>query len=141
MGNLTRDPEMRQTQSGRCVTKAGIAVNERMPDGQGGYRDQAHFFEVTFFGKRAESFAKFFSKGKPVLIDGRLEYSSWDDKETGKKRSSVGIVGLSWNFVGGRDDAGNGGGGGGYSSQANTQQPAPNFPSGDDFGSGSDVPF
>ena len=135
MGNLTRDPETRQTQSGSYVTKAGVAVNESIPDGSGGYRDQAHFFDVVFFGKLAESFAKWFKKGSPVLIDGRLSYSTWEDKETGAKRSKVDVVGNRWHFVGGRDQQGSGGGG---APVVSSQEPS--FPGKGDFVP-DDVPF
>lgn len=140
MGNLTRDPEIRQGQNGNYITKAGIAVNESKPDGQGGYRDEAHFFDVTFFGRQAESFAKWFKKGRPVLIEGRLNYGTWEDRETGQKRSKVDIVGLRWHFVGGRDEQA----GGGNNQQSNSQS-APagggsGFPEKDDFVP-DDVPF
>ncbi|MCH2112903.1 MAG: single-stranded DNA-binding protein [Planctomycetes bacterium] len=145
MGNLTRDPEIRQTQSGSYVAKAGLAVNESMPDGQGGYREEAHFFDVTFFGRQAESFAKWFQKGRPVLVEGRLNYGSWEDKETGQKRSKVDVVGLRWHFVGGgRDEnVGSQQGGGGRGQQVAAGS-GPEFPERDSFGSGSapdDVPF
>ena len=145
MGNLTRDPELRQTQNGGFITKAGIAVNESIPDGQGGYRDEAHFFDITFFGKQAESFAKWFKKGRPVLIEGRLNYGSWEDKETGQKRSKVDVVSQRWHFVGGREDQG--GASGGDSSYQKAGGPAPAFPGKEEFKSGGgggfpdDVPF
>ncbi len=136
MGNLTRDPELRQTQSGSQVAKAGIAVNESMPDGDGGWKDEAHFFDVTFFGKQAESFSKWFKKGRAVLVEGRLNYGSWEDKETGQKRSKVDIVGLRWHFAGGRGDE--------NESREPAAAAAPEFPSGGEFKSGtadSEVPF
>ena len=132
MGNLTRDPELRQTQGGSYIAKAGIALNERVPDGQGGYRDDAHFFDLTIFGKQAESFAKWFKKGRPVLVEGRLNYGSWEDKSTGQKRSKVDVVVQRWHFVGGQGEQG-GGQGGGYS-QASAPATAPDFPQADDFG-------
>ena len=139
MGNLTRDPETRQTQSGSYVTKAGVAVNESIPDGSGGYRDQAHFFDVVFFGKQAESFAKWFKKGSPVLIDGRLSYSTWEDKESGAKRSKVEVVGNRWHFVGGRNEESQGDAVAssskkdGFPGEGDFKSPTSNFP--------DDVPF
>ena len=136
MGNLTRDPELRQTQSGNHVAKVGIAVNERSPDGDGGWKDEAHFFDVTFFGKQAESFSKWFQKGRSVLIEGRLNYGSWEDKETGQKRSKVDIVGLRWHFTGTKGEEG--------SPRETAKAAAPDFPSAGEFQAGtadSDVPF
>jgi len=99
MGHLTRDPELRQAQSGNWVAKAGIAINERAPDGQGGYRDEAHFFDLTFFGRTAESFGKWFQKGSLVLVEGKLQQERWETKD-GQKRSKVGVVGFRWHFCG-----------------------------------------
>ena len=103
MGNLTRDPEVRQSQSGTFIAKAGLAVNERMPDGQGGWRDQASFIDLVVFGKQAESFQKWFHKGSPCLVEGKLRQSTWDDRETGKKRSKLEVIVDRWHFVGSRD--------------------------------------
>lgn len=139
MGNLTRDPEVRQTQAGGYVAKAGVAVNERIPDGQGGYRDEASFFDVVVFGKQAESFAKWFQKGRPVLIEGRLRQDRWEDKESGQKRSRVEVVCERWHFVGGRED-GRGGPGGAAGSAAPGAQADPGFPARDEF-IPDDVPF
>lgn len=139
MGNLTRDPEVRQAQSGTFVVKAGLAVNDRVPDGQGGWKEEASFFDIVIFGKRGEAFGKFLKKGRPVLIEGKLRQSSWEDKETGQKRSRVEVIVDNWEFVGGREDGGGGGGGGNAPRQA---QPAtaPDFPGPSDFGGGGSVP-
>ena len=69
IGHLTRDPDAKQTQSGTQIATFGLGVNERVPDGQGGYREQANFFDITFFGKRAEALLKWFHKGDPILIE------------------------------------------------------------------------
>ena len=108
MGNLTRDPESSQSKSGTTICKAGLAVNERMPDGQGGYKDEASFFDAILFGKRAEAFSRFMQKGKPCLIEGKLRQSRWQDKESGKTRSKVEVIVDSWEFVGpkGEDNRG-----------------------------------
>jgi len=142
MGNLTRDPEVRQAQSGTYVVRAALAVNERVPDGQGGYRDEAHFFDFVVFGKQAESFSKWFTKGRPVLIEGKLRQDRWEDRETGKKRSKVEVVCDRWHFVGGKDDSRGGGGGGAPVRSASTPAPQaePGFPARDDFVP-DDVPF
>lgn len=148
MGNLTRDPEVRQTQSGTALVKAGLAVNERRPDGQGGWKEQAHFFDITIFGPRGEAFARFNKRGACVLIEGRLNFSSWDDKESGQKRSKVDVVVDNWSFTGNKNDNAGGGQGGGQaaSPQQDQQQPqaaVPSFPGPDSFGGGmsDDVPF
>jgi len=99
MGNLTRDPSTRQTKTGTSVVTTALAVNDRVPDGQGGYREEAHFLEIVLFGKRAEAFAKFFSKGKPVMVTGRLRQERWQDKETGQPRSKILVVAEEWCFV------------------------------------------
>lgn len=113
MGNLTRDPEVRQTQSGLTVVKAGLAVNDRVPDGQGGWTEKASFFDITLFGKRGEAFGRYLTKGRPVLIEGRLEQDRWQDKESGQNRSKVEIIVDNWEFVGGREEGGGGNSGGG----------------------------
>lgn len=149
MGNLTRDPEVRQTQSGTALVKAGLAVNERRPDGQGGWKEQAHFFDITIFGTRGEAFARFNKRGACVLIEGRLNFSSWDDKESGQKRSKVDVVVDNWSFTGNKNDNAGGGQGGDQASspQQDQQQPqaaVPSFPGPDSFGGGGmsdDVPF
>ncbi len=148
MGNLTRDPEVRQTQSGTALVKAGLAVNERRPDGQGGWKEQAHFFDITIFGTRGEVFARFNKRGACVLIEGRLNFSSWDDKESGQKRSKVDVVVDNWSFTGNKNDNAGGGQGGDQASspQQDQQQPqaaVPSFPGTDSFGGGmsDDVPF
>ena len=146
MGNLTRDPEVRQTQSGVSVVKAGLAVNDRRPDGQGGWTEKTSFFDITLFGKRGEAFGRYLTKGRPVLVEGRLEQDRWQDKESGQNRSKVEVIVENWEFVGGREDGNSGGGGGGGAPrQAQPQGAAPDFPSPSDFGGGGnypdDVPF
>ena len=99
IGHLTRDPDAKQTQSGTQIATFGLGVNERVPDGQGGYREQANFFDITFFGKRAEALLKWFHKGDPILIEGRLKQDRWEDRDTGQKRYKVHVIGESWGFV------------------------------------------
>lgn len=140
MGNLARDPEVRQAQNGTYVAKSAIAVNERVPDGQGGWRDEASFFNFVLFGKQAESFGKNFQKGKSILIEGRLREDRWQDKESGQNRSKVEVVADRWYFAG---SAGRGEGAGRGPAPAAAAQPAPEFPGAGDFGGGpaDDVPF
>lgn len=109
MARLTRDPEVRQSQSGTYVAKFGVASNERVPDGQGGYREETSFFDCVIFGKRAESFSRFFRKGNLVMIEGKLHQSRWQDRETGQNRSKVELKVFQWHFTGESRDDGQGG--------------------------------
>lgn len=131
MGNLTRDPEVRQSQNGTYVVRAGLAINDRVPDGQGGWKDEASFFDAVIFGKRAEAFARFMKKGSSVLIEGKLRQSRWQDRESGQNRSKVEVVIDNWEFAGGRGDGAGGGGQPGMAPAA-----APDFPGPSDFGGG-----
>jgi single-strand DNA-binding protein len=118
MGNLTRKPEVRYTQSGMAICKVGLAVNRRFKDGQtGDWREEATFIDVTIFGKRGEAFAKFHDKGKTAFIEGSLRLDQWEDKQSGEKRSKLYVVGDDWQFVG-SGGAGGGGGGGGRGDDA-----------------------
>lgn len=90
MGNLTKDPELRYTQSGTAVAKLGLAVNERYKKNDE-WMERAHFFNITAWAKQAESAAQYLKKGSKVLIEGKLNHNTWEDKETGANRSSVDI--------------------------------------------------
>jgi single-strand DNA-binding protein len=114
MGNLTRDPEIRNTQSGMAVCSASIAVNEKFKDAQGEWQERSTFVDVTIWGKRGEAFAKYHKKGASAFIEGKLRLDQWEDKQSGQKRSKLFVVGDNWEFVGGgREGAGQGGGQGG----------------------------
>lgn len=123
MGNLTRDPEVRYLPSNMAVVDIGLAVNERFQDKQSGeWQERANFFDCTAFGKSAESIGRFFSKGRPILIEGKLRLDQWEDKQSGQKRSKVKIIIDQWNFCdskpgGGSGNDEGGGGGRGYGSQ------------------------
>ncbi|MEQ9459540.1 MAG: single-stranded DNA-binding protein [Phycisphaeraceae bacterium] len=125
MGNLTRDPEMRMLPSNTPVVDIGLAVNERYREGSTGeWKERANFIDCTAFGRTAENISKFFGKGRPILIEGKLRWESWEDKE-GNKRSKVKVVIDSFEFVGPRDGQGGGqgggGGGGGYEGRRSSQ--------------------
>lgn len=90
-GNLTRDPELRTTQSGSAVLSMGIAVNERRKDASGNWVDNPQFFDLTMFGNRAEKIAPYLTKGTKVTVQGRLHYSSWQAQD-GSKRSKVDVI-------------------------------------------------
>ena len=122
MGNLTRDPEVRYLPSNMAVVDIGLAVNERYQDKQSGeWLDRANFFDCTAFGKSAESIGRFFSKGRPILIEGKLRLDQWDDKQTGQKRSKVKIIIDQWNFCDSRSGGDGGGGSGGNRSYGGNQ--------------------
>ena len=107
-GNLTRDPELRSTSSGTSVCSLRIATNTRRKDPHTGeWTDRANYFDVTVWGAQGENCARFLSKGRPVAIDGRLEWREWETQE-GHKRQAVDIIADAVQFLGGRDDAGGG---------------------------------
>jgi single-strand DNA-binding protein len=111
-GNLTRDPELRNTPSGTSVCSLRLAVNTRRKNGSTGeWEDKANFFDVTVWGAQGENCARFLSKGRPVALDGRLEWREWEAQD-GNKRQAIDVVADSVQFLGGRDDGGNGNGGG-----------------------------
>lgn len=129
MGNLTRDPELRYTQSNMAVCKVGLAVNRRVKDAQTDqWREEPTFVDVTIFGKRGEAFEKFHKKGGSAFIDGELRYDQWDDKESGQKRSKLYVVANNWEFVGSKSDREGGGGsswGGSSGGQSGASSGAP----------------
>ena len=112
-GNLTRDPELRSLPSGMSVCSLRIASNTRRKDGQSGeWVDKANYFDVTIWGRQGENAAQYLAKGRPVALDGRLEWREWQDKE-GNNRQSVEIVADNIQFLGGREEGGGGFSGGG----------------------------
>ena len=108
-GNLTADPELRHLPSGTSVCKLRVACNTRRKGAGGEWEDKPNFFDVTVWGAQGENCARYLSKGRPVAIDGRLEWREWDDKDTGKKRQSVDIIADSVQFLGSREGGENGG--------------------------------
>jgi single-strand DNA-binding protein len=109
-GNLTRDPELRSLPSGMSVCSLRIATNTRRKDNSTGeWTDKANYFSVTVWGAQGENCARFLAKGRPVAIDGRLEWREWETQD-GHKREAIEIIADSVQFLGGRDDAGPGNG-------------------------------
>lgn len=107
-GNLTRDPELRSTPNGTSVCKLRVAVNSRRKDGQSGeWVDKPNYFDVTVWGAQGENCANYLSKGRPVAVEGRLDWREWDDKN-GNKRQTVEIIANSVQFLGSRDGSGSG---------------------------------
>jgi single-strand DNA-binding protein len=124
-GNLTADPELRSLPSGTSVCRLRVASNTRRKDASSGeWVDKPNFFDVTVWGAQGENCARYLSKGRPLALDGRLEWREWQDQQ-GNKRQSVEIVADSVQFLGGRDDAGGGGMGG---QQANGFTPRSDIP-------------
>lgn len=90
VGNLTRDPNIRQTSGGTNILDFGLAVNDRVKDSSGNWTDYANFFDIVVFGNRAESLSKILTKGMRVAVNGKLRYSSWE--KDGQKRSKIEII-------------------------------------------------
>jgi len=107
-GNLTRDPELRTTPSGTSVCSLRIASNTSRKDASGEWVDKPNYFDVTVWGAQGENCAQYLQKGRPVAIDGRLEWREWED-QNGNKRQSVDIIADSVQFLGSRDSGDNGG--------------------------------
>ena len=125
IGNLTRDPEVRYTPKGTAVTDIGLAVNRVYSTDDGDKREETTFVDITLWGRQAEVAGQYMKKGRPIYVEGRLQLDTWDDKESGQKRSKLKIVGENFQFLGSKDDnAGGGGGGGGQSSAQQQQQQA-----------------
>ncbi len=120
-GNLTRDPELSATPSGLSICKLGIAVNTRRKNGEQ-WEEKPNFFRITVFGRQAESCHQYLKKGRPVAIDGRLEWSQWE--RDGQKRESVDIIADNVQFLGGRDVA-DGGNGNGFSPASPVESDVP----------------
>ncbi|MEP2777403.1 MAG: single-stranded DNA-binding protein [Luteolibacter sp.] len=143
LGNLTRDPELRHTPKGSAVADLGVAVNRKVSDGNGGWKDETTFVDVTVWGSSAENAQKYLSKGRGVFIEGRLQMDTWDDKATGQKRSKLKVVadnlqflpdgkgGASSRYSQGNDDSQ----GSSSSRQGGSAAPA------DDYAEEDDIPF
>ncbi len=114
VGNLTRDPQVKYTTGGTAVTEIGLAVNRRWLDKQSNqWKDETTFVDITLWGRTAEIAGEYLAKGRSVLIEGRLQLDTWDDRESGQKRSKLRVVGENMTMLGGKGDNPGGGGGGG----------------------------
>lgn len=120
-GNLTRDPDLRSLPSGTAVCELGVAVNHRRKDQSDQWVEEPNYFNVVVFGAQGQNCAQYLSKGRPVAVDGRLRWSSWEDKNGGGKRSKVEIVANVVQFLGSRADGGGQGGGGQAQAQGQDQ--------------------
>jgi single-strand DNA-binding protein len=143
IGNLTRDPELRHTPTGKAVAELGLAVNRVWTNDQGQKQEDTTFVDVTFWGRQAESAQQYLKKGRPVYVEGRLNLDTWDDKESGKKRSKLRVIGETFQFLDSKP------GGGNYSPPQDASAPAQRSgpPQGgsaapaDDFQEDDEIPF
>src|SRR6188472_4549639 len=118
-GNLTRDPELRYTGNGMAIAKFALAVNRKWKDGNtGDMKEEVTFVDIDAFGKQAETIGQYLKKGRPILIEGRLKLDQWDDKQSGQKRSKLGVILETFQFVGSAPGRGEGPGGSEFVRQA-----------------------
>ncbi|HEY2102883.1 MAG TPA: single-stranded DNA-binding protein [Chthoniobacterales bacterium] len=106
LGNLTRDPEVRYTPKGSAVADLGVAVNRQYTLDNGEKREEVTFIDVTFWGRTAEVAGEYLKKGRPVFIEGRLQLDTWDDKQSGQKRSKLKVIGETMQMLGSRGATG-----------------------------------
>jgi|SRR6185369_9543114 len=99
VGNLTRDPELRYTPKGTAIAKIGLAVNRKWSTETGEQREEVTYVDVDAFGRQAETIGQYFKKGRPILVEGRLKLDQWDDKQTGQKKSRLGVVLETFTFL------------------------------------------
>jgi single-strand DNA-binding protein len=145
-GNLTRDPELRSTAAGTQVCKMRVAVNSRRKDAAtGDWVDKPNYFDVTVWGAQGENCATYLSKGRPVAVDGRLDWREYEAKD-GTKRQAIEIIADTVQFLGSRDGGGGGGGGNGngFTPQSDVPADTSDFESeraGVGSASDDDIPF
>jgi single-strand DNA-binding protein len=142
MGNLTRDPELRYTPKGTAIAKVGLAVNRVWTNEAGEKKEEVTFVDVDIFGRTAENVGQYMRKGRPILVEGRLKLDQWDDKQSGQKRSRLGVVAETVQFLGSAP----GGGEGGAPAPPRPARPTPGAPAaepveGDGPPESDDVPF
>ena len=101
IGNLTRDPELRYTAQGVAIAKIGLAVSRKWRTESGETKEDVTFIDVDAFRRQAETIAQYLKKGSPLMVEGRLKLDQWDDKQTGQKRSRLGVVLEGFQFLGG----------------------------------------
>jgi single-strand DNA-binding protein len=106
LGNLTRDPEIRYTPKGTAVTEIGLAVNRVYTAENNEKREEVTYVDVTLWGRTAEIASEYLKKGRPVFIEGRLQLDTWEDKQSGQKRSKLKVVGEALQLLGSRPGGG-----------------------------------
>lgn len=105
VGNLTRDPEVKYTPKGTAITDIGLAVNRTYSTDSGEKREEVTFIDITLWGRTAEIVGEYCKKGRPLMVEGRLQLDTWDDKATGQKRSKLKVIGENIQLLGGpRED-------------------------------------
>jgi single-strand DNA-binding protein len=141
MGNLTRDPELRYTPKGTAVARIGLAVNRTWRTETGEQREDTTFVDVDAFGRQAETIAQYLKKGNPLLVEGRLQLHTWEDKQTNQKQSRLRVTLENFRFVGSAQSR-DGGAGGGGAAEAPRSRPveAPQEPV-EEPPTDDDVPF
>jgi len=138
IGNLTRDIELRFTPKGSPVADMAIAVNRKWKDESGQMHEEVTFVEIALWGKTAESCAKYLKKGSPAFVEGRLELQTWDDKQTGQKRSKLRVVAEGVQFLGSGQQQGEQR----QTTPTTRQSPPPRqAPQGEPAPDGDDIPF
>jgi single-strand DNA-binding protein len=125
LGNLTRDPEVRYTPKGSAVCDLGIAVNRQYTLDSGEKREEVTYVDVVLWSRLAEIAGEYLKKGRPVFIEGRLQLDTWDDKQSGQKRSKLRVIGETMQLLGGRPPGAGGGGGEGGESRPGKTTPPP----------------
>ena len=108
MGNLTRDPEVKYTPKGTAVADLALAINRVYSTDAGEKREETTYVDVELWGRQAEIAGEYLRKGRPVYIEGRLKLDTWDDKQTGQKRSKMRVVGEAMQLLGSREGGGGG---------------------------------
>lgn len=105
LGNLTRDPEIKTIGAGSTLANLSLAVNRRYTSGNGEKREEVTYVDIAFWGKQAEVFGRLnVRKGTPIFVEGRLQLDTWEDKQSGQKRSKLRVVGENFQLLGGRRD-------------------------------------
>jgi single-strand DNA-binding protein len=140
-GNLTKDPELRTTPGGTSVCKLRVAVNTRRKSSDGEWVDKPNYFDVTVWGKQGENAAQYLSKGRPVAVQGRLEWREWEASDGSGKRQAVDIVADSVQFLNSRSDGDGGGGGGGSAPSGGSDVPGDSDFEGPQGAPDDDIPF
>lgn len=105
VGNLTRDPELRYTPKGTAIARIGMAINRTWKSETGENKEETTFVDVDAWGRQAEIIGQYLKKGRPLLVEGRLRYDTWEDKQTNQKRSRLGVVLESFQFLDGQRSA------------------------------------
>jgi single-strand DNA-binding protein len=114
IGNLTRDPEIKYTPKGTAIAAFGLAVNRNYTTESGEKREEVTFIDLEAYARLAEIIGEYCKKGRPIFVEGRLKLDTWDDKQSGQKRSKMKVIVETMQLLGGREGGQGGGGGGEY---------------------------